>query len=105
MTARQSTFDRLAAARVAGGASSGDAPATFLRLYTNMRIVDVRTLPAGVVLEVGPIGRRGTHRLLLEGVTRVTEFADTVEHDPDWEQLQIDIGDDHYEHERYMEDQ
>ena len=92
--------------RAAGAASHrGDAPATLLAQWVNMRIIDARPAPGRVVLEVGPIGRRGSHRILIEGVTRVVELADTVETDPDpdWVQLQIDIGDELYERQRYEE--
>jgi hypothetical protein len=74
-------------------------PTWFLRRYINMSIVDVRDNPKGIVVEVGPPGWRGRRRLLIEGVTKVTELADAP-HGRDSDQHEIDIGDDIYERQR-----
>jgi len=76
-------------------------PVWFLRRYINSVIVDVRTNPQGVVLEVGPPGRRARRRLLLTGITTATELRGPPPPDPDDDQAQIDIGDDIYERSRY----
>jgi hypothetical protein len=75
---RRSTFDRLAAAKVAGGASSGDAPATALRQYVDMRIVDIHAVPDAkgiIVIEVGAIGHQSRRLILVEGITRVRDIT------------------------------
>ena len=81
------------------------SPALRLAGYVNMQIREVRPNVKGIVVEVGPVGRRGRYRLLLEGVTRVSEIPDPLATDPqDWIQEQIDLGDEMYERQRYEED-
>jgi hypothetical protein len=102
---RRSTFDRLAAAKVAGGASHGDAPATALRQYANMRIIDVHTdgyVNGDIVLEVGAIGHQSRRRILIEGITRVRDITPTRRDDVD-DSHDDDIGDELAERERYAE--
>ena len=77
--------------------------ARLLRRYVNMRLVDVRDNPKGVVLELGPIGRRGRRLILLEHATASELMRPPVD-DPDVDQAQIDIGDDIYEQRRYDEE-
>jgi hypothetical protein len=76
--------------------------------YVNMQIRDVRSNPKGVVIELGPMGRRSTRRILVEGITRVSEIPDRLAHDPaydaDWEQQEIDLGDEYADRKRYEED-
>ena len=102
---RQSTFDAIAAAKVAGGSSSGDDPATALRHYVNMRIVEVVARKDGIVgLVVGPVGHMSRRRLLIIGATDVrdvTDFRDSALADLDAHQ--DDIGDEMAERERYSE--
>ena len=78
------------------------SPALRLAGYVNMQIREVRPNVKGIVLEVGPVGRRGRHRLLLEGLTKVSEIIpDPLASDPqDWIQEQIDLGDEMYERQR-----
>ena len=82
--------------------------AFLLGRYVNMRIVDVRSNAKGVVLEVAPQGRLGSRRVLVEGITRVSEIPDRLAHDPaydaDWEQQEIDLGDEFAERQRYEDD-
>lgn len=78
--------------------------ARLLRRFVNMRLVDVRDNPKGVVLELGPIGRRGRRLILLEHAT-ASELIRPPVADPDIDQAQIDIGDDIYEQQRYEEDE
>lgn len=96
-------------ARANGGrARLGNEPmpaADRLRMFIGWQIVDVTTHRNGVVVDLKLPGRsyNPPRRLLLKDVTRVDELADPKPRDPDWEQLQIDIGDDMYERQRYDE--
>lgn len=77
----------------------------FLRRFIGMRIVEVRDNAAGIVLEVGPPGRMSRRRVLLKGVTDVTELRTPPDADvDDLAQAEIDIGDDIYEQRRYLEE-
>lgn len=91
-----------------GRARLGSAPmpaADVVRQFVGWLITDVKPRPTGVVLELKLPGRtyNPPRRLLLKDVTRVDVLADPKPRAVDWEQLQIDIGDDIYERSRYDE--
>jgi len=96
--------------RATGGrARLGNEPmpaADRLRMFVGWCIDDVKPHRNGVVVHLKLPGRsyNPPRRVLLKDVTRVDELPDPQPaRDPDWEQLQIDIGDDMYETERYSE--
>lgn len=78
-------------------------PADRLRLFVRMQMMSVEPHDEGVVLVVGPPGYLGRRRLLLVGLQDVIDLDDRPPSRRDWEQLQIDIGDDMYERQRHDE--
>ena len=80
-----------------------------LNMYQGWYIDAVKTHRNGVVVELKLPGRSYNPpvRLLLKDVTRVDELIDKPEPvepaDPEWVQLQIDIGDDMHERSRFDE--
>lgn len=74
---------------------------TTLVEFVNMMILDVHDGDDGIVLELGPPGRRASRLVLLESCFSVVDI--TTRHPwtaDDDEQAQVDIGDDLYEQER-----
>lgn len=78
-----------------------------LRMFIGWQIRDVEVKPNGVVVSLVLPGYtyNPPRRLLLKDITNVRELvaATRPEPEPDWEQLQIDIGDEVYERSRYDE--
>jgi hypothetical protein len=76
-----------------------------LRGFIGWTITDVTARRDGVVVDLKLPGRsyNPPTRLVIKDVTRVDELVTAPAPEPDWEQLQIDIGDDMYERSRYDE--
>lgn len=80
--------------------------AAALRRYITMQIRAVRDNPKGVVVEVGPVGHMSSRRILIEGITKVSEIPDPPPARDDLDDQHDDeIADEYHERQRYEEDE
>lgn len=81
------------------------APHAMLRMFAGMQIVEAHQHPAGIVLELCPLGHMSRRWLYLEGVIAVSDVSDPPaatyrNRRGITEQQHVDIGDDMHEKER-----